>query len=45
MTLRDKCGEKKLNAHRILDLVRAGVKVDAKLVTAALAALGEPVGE
>lgn len=44
MTLRDTKSQRKLQAHRLLDEVRAGIQHDAKAVAWALAVLGEPVG-
>jgi hypothetical protein len=41
MTLRDKADSDKLQAHRILDLVRAGQHVSAERINWALAILGD----
>ena len=42
-SLRDHCTPDQRRAHAILDLVRAGDKVDPRDVRWALATLGEPV--
>ena len=44
MTLRDKCNYEELEAHRILDMVRAGMDVPQSTVTWALFVLGDSVG-
>ena len=41
--LRDNCTDTELQAHGILDKVRAGVPVESHLVRWALFVLGEPV--
>jgi hypothetical protein len=41
MTLRDHCTDAELDAHELLDMVRAGIDVPDSYVVAALAILGE----
>jgi hypothetical protein len=43
MTLRTTKSQRKLQAHRLLDEVRAGIHHDDRAVAWALAVLGEPV--
>lgn len=44
MTLRDHCTEEQLEAHRVLDGVRAGLSMHTWTVTWALLVLGDLVG-
>lgn len=44
MTLRDRCNEEELEAHRILDLVKAGIDVPESSVAWAFIVLGDGVG-
>lgn len=43
MTLRDHCTDAELDAHELLDMVRAGLDVPEAYVIRALAILGEPL--
>jgi len=45
MTLRDHCTAIELQAHAVLDTLRAGFWVPPWRVTWALSILGEPVGQ
>lgn len=42
--LRDHCNEEELEAHRVLDLVRAGFAVPEAAITRALFVLGDAMG-
>jgi len=44
MQLRNNCNHEELEAHRILDLVKAGFDVPASAITRALFVLGDGVG-
>lgn len=44
MTLRDHCNGEELEAHRILDMVRAGIDVPQSTITWCLFVLGDSVG-